>query len=277
MHRSRVALPVAAARCSVHRAGVCQPRQSRRAGTREQTPFQVLARLLLRCDNDCSWLGSCRNPVDLMRDSCDGAAPAPQWSARLGSMSRVRRLLARYEPGLHPEAERLRQASVAAILRQRDHGVELLFIRRAEHPKDPWSGHMGFPGGRMDPADKDALEVAVREAREEVALDLVGNGERIGRLSDLEAVAGGRPIEMVISVFVFELLADTQMSLNHEVQEVVWVPLAFLMDRRNRSTFSWSRFGLPVPLPCYRYRERMIWGLTLRMVDELLELLASPE
>jgi hypothetical protein len=56
------------------------------------------------------------------------------------------------------------------------------------------------------------------------------------------------------------------------VQEALWVPWTFLADRDNRSTFFWARNGLPVPMPCYRWGERVIWGLTLRMVDELVEL-----
>jgi hypothetical protein len=31
------------------------------------------------------------------------------------------------------------------------------------------------------------------------------------------------------------------------------------------------RKGLPLPMPCTTYRGRVIWGLTLRIVDELLE------
>ena len=42
-------------------------------------------------------------------------------------------------------------AAVAAILRDGPEGVELFFIRRAESPTDPWSGHIVFPGGRRGP------------------------------------------------------------------------------------------------------------------------------
>jgi hypothetical protein len=35
------------------------------------------------------------------------------------------------------------------------------------------------------------------------------------------------------------------------------------------------RKGLPLPMPCYTYRGRVIWGLTLRIVDELLEVAAG--
>ena len=75
--------------------------------------------------------------------------------------------------GLPPrprEAAEGARASVAAILREGpERRAELLLIRRAEHPRDPWSGHMAFPGGRRDEGDRDLLHTAVREGREEVA------------------------------------------------------------------------------------------------------------
>ena len=43
-----------------------------------------------------------------------------------------------------------RLAAVAAVLRVVDGAPELLFIKRADHDGDPWSGHMAFPGGRYE-------------------------------------------------------------------------------------------------------------------------------
>ncbi|HSD27317.1 MAG TPA: CoA pyrophosphatase, partial [Vicinamibacteria bacterium] len=46
------------------------------------------------------------------------------------------------------------RAAVALVLRDGGPGgIELLRIRRAEHDLDPWSGHVGFPGGRAEPGD----------------------------------------------------------------------------------------------------------------------------
>jgi 8-oxo-dGTP pyrophosphatase MutT (NUDIX family) len=165
-------------------------------------------------------------------------------------------------------------AAVAAVLRERQGATELLFIHRAEHPSDPWSGHMSFPGGRIDPGDATPLSTAKREAEEEVALDLDQQASLIGRLSDLPATARGRPLPMVIVPFVFQLTATVELQPNHEVQEVVWVPLGFLADRDNYSTLQWRRDGHEVTLPCVRYQGHTIWGLTLLMVDELLALIA---
>jgi 8-oxo-dGTP pyrophosphatase MutT (NUDIX family) len=185
----------------------------------------------------------------------------------------IRSALARHDPRTLPDEEGLTRAAVAAVLRSALGGADLLFIHRAEDPRDPWSGHMAFPGGRVDPSDADPFAAALRETREEVGLDLTADGAHIGRLSDVRAVGRGRPLSMVISPFVFALEAVPELVTNHEVAAVVWVPLAFLADRSNRSTTPYRRNGLSLELPCYRYGEHLIWGMTLGMVDELLALI----
>lgn len=179
-----------------------------------------------------------------------------------------------HRPELLPEAEGQTRAAVAAVLRPGEAGVEILFIHRAEDPRDPWSGHMSFPGGRVDSRDVDALEAAKRETREELGLDLDSIGQRIGRLSDVAAIGRGRPMNMVITPFVFAVATVPQLCPNHEVAAVVWVPASFLADHRNRETMEYQRAGVSLGLPCYRYQDHLIWGLTLGMVDELLSLVA---
>lgn len=191
------------------------------------------------------------------------------------SVAAVRQALAGHRPRLLDADAHRKMAAVAAVLREGAGGGELLFIHRAEHPADPWSGHMAFPGGRVEAGDAEPLAAAVRETREEVGLDLTASGTHLGRLSDVAAIGRGRPLPLVIAPFVFALGEPLELTPNDEVQEAVWVPLPFLADRANRGTMRWRYHGLPVPLPCYRFEGRLIWGLTLKMVDELLSCLAK--
>jgi len=184
----------------------------------------------------------------------------------------VAQALAAFQPRRREAVETQRRAAVAAILRDTAHEVEVLLIRRAEHPRDPWSGHMAFPGGRVDPADATPLAAAVRETREEVGLDLERDARLLGRLSDAVTFRRAADVPAAIVPFVFELRADPALRLNHEVQEAVWVPWSFLADEGNRSWFLWRRQGIPIPMPCYRFGDRVIWGLTLGMLLELVSL-----
>jgi 8-oxo-dGTP pyrophosphatase MutT (NUDIX family) len=181
------------------------------------------------------------------------------------TLDQLRQAMSRLRPRRVPLADWFRTAAVAAVARQRDRGAELLFIRRAEQPGDPWSGHMAFPGGRVDEGDADALAAAKRETREEVGLDLAA-APLLGKLSQVPTKAHGKLRPMVIQPFVFELHETPVFQCSDEVEEVIWVPIDHFREPANRGTLQWKR----LPLPCYRYDGRVIWGLTLRMVDELV-------
>jgi hypothetical protein len=49
---------------------------------------------------------------------------------------------------------------------------EILFIKRATRVGDKWNGHVALPGGKRDPEDADDAVTAMREALEEVGIDL---------------------------------------------------------------------------------------------------------
>lgn len=179
--------------------------------------------------------------------------------------------LSRRTARVEEEVPATRKAAVAVILRGGGEGIELLFIRRAEHPRDPWSGQMGLPGGRIDPGDDSPLAAALRETREEIALDLEAVGRPLGRLSEVRTHLPLGSVPHSVVPFAFAVEGDPPLRTNEEVQEALWVPFPFLLDRRNRSAFTWVRKGLPLPMPCYTFQGRVIWGLTLKIVDELIE------
>ena len=110
-----------------------------------------------------------------------------------------------------------RRAAVAIVLRDGPSGIEVLFIHRAEHPEDPWSGHMAFPGGRAEDGEPPLL-TAMRESAEEVGLDL-GRAELLGALDEVQAVRRV-PVDLAIAPFVFRVPASATPQPNHEVRAV---------------------------------------------------------
>jgi 8-oxo-dGTP pyrophosphatase MutT (NUDIX family) len=168
------------------------------------------------------------------------------------------------------------RAAVAVVLRDGPGAIEILFIRRSEHPADPWSGQMAFPGGRAEPADPDLRGTALRETREEIGIDLAADAEYLGALDEVRAMARMRPLDLAISPFVFRLHADAAPALSQEVRSLHWLPLDDLLGPSRRSTMDYQHQGDTLQFPCLRVEELVIWGLTYRMFMSFQERFRPP-
>ncbi len=147
---------------------------------------------------------------------------------------------------------------------------ELLLIRRARHERDPWSGHMAFPGGKWDPIDPSLLHTARRETLEEVAIPLETVGEVLGRL-DLVAPRNAHLPPLTILPLVFSVPPETEarIAAPHEVDELHWVPLGHLRDPGSRTTYRYAPAG-DLAFPAFDVAGRSVWGLTHRVLTDLL-------
>jgi 8-oxo-dGTP pyrophosphatase MutT (NUDIX family) len=165
-----------------------------------------------------------------------------------------------------------RRASVALVLRDGPGGrLELLFMLRAQNENDPWSGHVSFPGGRSEPGDASALATAMRETLEETGLDLARDAEVLGALDEVPALARGRPVDLVISPFVFHLRRPASGAPSGEVVSLHWLPLERLLSPEVQSTLEYRQHGERVRrLPSLEIEGLVIWGLTYHMFQDLL-------
>ena len=192
-------------------------------------------------------------------------------------LERIRARLATHKPALIAE-RKVARAAVALVLGGAEPGVELLLIQRAARDDDPWSGHIALPGGRRDPGDADATATAVRETREEVGIDLAADGEPLGRLDELRAVARHRPLDLVISPVVFALHRVAPLTLNaREVESAVWVPLSFFVSPDARTTHRRTLDGVSGEFPAFRYGRYTIWGLTHRILEGFLNIVTGDQ
>jgi 8-oxo-dGTP pyrophosphatase MutT (NUDIX family) len=162
---------------------------------------------------------------------------------------------------------------VALILVEEADGLAALFIHRAERVGDPWSGQVALPGGRREPADRDLLATAVREAREETGVDLAA-AELLGAWDDLAPRATTLP-PVVVRPFVFALAQRPPLGTSPEVQRAFWLPLARLTAPDVRSEMTLAVRGTTVTLPAYRVDGEVIWGMTERIVTPFLQLIGA--
>jgi 8-oxo-dGTP pyrophosphatase MutT (NUDIX family) len=191
------------------------------------------------------------------------------------TLDEIRIALAGHEP-FRAELGPRRRAAVAMVLRGADQGPEVLFIERARHPGDPWSGHMAFPGGRLDASDPDPRHAAERETREEVGLDL-GRAHCLGRLDDMEG-HNAAAHQLVISGYVYLVEDPPLLAPNHEVETAFWFPLAELHQPHRQTFYPVRQSGIR-ELPGILVGEpdrHIVWGLTHRFLEVFFRIVGRP-
>ena len=186
------------------------------------------------------------------------------------TLNDISRLIASHDASPLPHSTSI-HAAVAMILRMAEDGPELLFIERAQHTGDPWSGNLGFPGGKVEKTDIDPRRAAEREAREEVSLDLSA-ARHLGFLTEI----AGAHLPVRVSCYVYELTSSAPLSLNGEIVDAFWVPLSDLLDPYRHCCIPILFRGETLPRPAIRLpqpEKPYLWGITYRLVMELLRLL----
>jgi 8-oxo-dGTP pyrophosphatase MutT (NUDIX family) len=195
--------------------------------------------------------------------------PPIQQPPDLQNIDAIAQALRKLPPDNRPSVPTNRHAAVAMVLRKgSQNALEALFIQRAKHPKDPWSGQMAFPGGRQEPGEHDLAAVARRETLEEVGLGL----ERAPCLGKLHSINGGRLRVQALTVtpYVYFVECPGPLTHNYEVADTVWVPVTYLADQSNVQDYYWPNDQIKRAFPSIQYQGYTIWGLTYRMIANFM-------
>ena len=188
----------------------------------------------------------------------------------------MRKKLSTHEPA-RVDSRGHQQAAVAMVLRDGPQSAEVLLIERALHEADPWSGHMAFPGGRMESHDDSTRTTAARETFEEVGVELA-DAEYLGHIDEL---VGNRRVSprLIVSAHAFHIPEHQEFLLDpREVQQAFWFPLAGLheVDRQVEHVIPEMpevRFpGIVVGEP----DRHIVWGLTFRFLERMLHVIEHP-
>jgi 8-oxo-dGTP pyrophosphatase MutT (NUDIX family) len=160
-------------------------------------------------------------------------------------------------------------AAVLVPIVDRPSGLSVIFTQRTSHLK-AHSGQVSFPGGRAEPSDPTPEFTALREANEEIGLQME-RVEVLARLPEYLTRTGFR-VTPVVGLITppFDLVPDPR-----EVEEVFEVPLAYLLDSSNHKRETRELQGRTVSYYVVRYESRTIWGATAGMLMSLYRHLAG--
>ena len=167
----------------------------------------------------------------------------------------------------------LRAAAVLVPLIGQEGDYRLVLTRRARDLRRQ-PGDIAFPGGMVEPGDRSELAAALRESHEEIGLDPAAV-RVLGRLDDRLTVEGFRLIP-----FVALLPPSAVLRTSPEVDAVFEVPLPALRlpgcetteIQRAPKAPGRAAGGSRVVFR-YRYQEYDIWGLTARLIRDLLDVI----
>ena len=194
-------------------------------------------------------------------------------------MEDLRKRLARSWPARPLVSERppgagtvpLRPAAVLIPLYVREKALWTLFTKRTEmveHHK----GQISFPGGGKHAADANLWETAVRETEEEIGVSRK-SVRILGALPRLVTVT-----EFEVAPFVGSIPYPVTFAPRPgEVESIIEVPLAYLLDPMvvEERPVKWK--GKDVMTLVYHYKGHAIWGATARILADLLTVMRDGE
>ncbi len=154
-------------------------------------------------------------------------------------------------------------AAVAILIREEEDDYETLLVKRAVVPGDPWSGDMAFPGGKKAQNDRTLQDTVIREVQEETGIDL----HHLTYIGGLPIIFSSMKPDRDVLPIVYLYEGRPEIKLNPELTAYRWVHLKELRASRTVAKVKgWER-------EVFKLGDDIVWGLTYRMLDKLLEML----
>ncbi len=170
---------------------------------------------------------------------------------------------------IRPKKEGEKDAAVLILLHPCEGGLSFPLLERPSQMRHH-AGQIALPGGALEP-NETPLDAALRETWEELGVAVQAASVRLS-LSPIFALPSN------YWVYPFMALVETTPSYTLTEQKAsssFEVPLSALLNSSSRSTFPLRRNGRLWEVPCFRFGDRIVWGLTAMILAEFAKLAAG--
>lgn len=149
-------------------------------------------------------------------------------------------------------------------------GLSLVFIKRPDYP-GVHGDQISFPGGGREEKDRHDLETALRETEEEIGVKRE-HVEIWGELSTQQTLSSSFLITPFIGAipYPYPFQPDPR-----EVERLIIIPFSHLLSPGTYSYGYYNWKGMEFESDLYRYGRDIIWGLTARILNNLITLLRT--
>jgi 8-oxo-dGTP pyrophosphatase MutT (NUDIX family) len=164
-----------------------------------------------------------------------------------------------------------REAAVLMLFYPKNNETHLALIVRNSYP-GVHSSQIGFPGGKVELADKDLSETALRETHEEVGI----SPDKIQVIKPFSTIYIP-PSNFLVSPFMgishqeLKFVPDLD-----EVKRVLEFPLSVFLDDKTITNVRMSTsYAKDIEVPAFMVEKYIVWGATAMMMSELKEALVN--
>lgn len=161
-----------------------------------------------------------------------------------------------------------KQAAVLALFYpNQTNETTFLLTQRAKY-NGKHSAQISFPGGKLEKTDSSKRHAALRESFEEVAV----NEQDVVIIKEMTDVYIP-PSNFLATPFVGYIKKRPHFIPNHEVSKIIEVPLKDLLNDENIREFPIKTSYMEKSMvPCFYFKEHIVWGATAMMLAEIKEL-----
>jgi len=172
-----------------------------------------------------------------------------------------------YNPTQALNGKNLISAAVLVPVIDHPNEMTLLLTQRTEN-LSTHGGQISFPGGHVEPCDKNLSDTALRESEEEINLSR-SKIEIVGRL-DQYLTRTGFSVAPIVGVVDpgYEAVPDPK-----EVARIFEIPLSFFLDLKNYKRHSYTDNGEQRIFHAITYNGHYIWGATAGIIKNFREAL----
>lgn len=165
----------------------------------------------------------------------------------------------------------VKKSGVLILFYKKEEETHLVLIQRPIY-KGTHSGQIAFPGGKVEESDKDIIHTALREANEEVGVE-INDVEVLGKLSDVYIPVSNFLVTPVVGIINYTPRFVPEIR---EVAEIVELKIGHLIQVETLSLNSIKLSnGLIMKVPTFEFNQKIIWGATALMLNELRYLLKN--
>lgn len=141
---------------------------------------------------------------------------------------------------------------------------KILLTKRASH-LNKHAGEVSFPGGKREPNDTDDIGVALRETAEEIGL-IPSSVELLGELA-VQTSKYGLSVKPIVG---FIPVNSPLVAEPNEIERIFFVDLAELLTAEFMP-YQITYAGQQLCVPSFQLEGEIIWGLTAKMLVDLMQ------